>query len=137
MPAELPQEDNTLRKKKSLLLTNAKDNKYTHSLRRDLLVSNFDKTMTVEKTRHDPIKDISPTQSAPLISTLTQPIPHHDNDLSPPFGLTTSPSAPTLIGSQSHALVEKGKKLSLVKSEVIYLWWYTSLSTIITRVNMF
>jgi hypothetical protein len=47
----------------------------THSLRRDLLLSNFDKTMTVEKARFEPTEEPITTHSAPFLSTLAQIMP--------------------------------------------------------------
>jgi hypothetical protein len=127
MPTELvkplsEEEENGKNSKRRQPILNSKfaTDKFTHSLRRDLLVSNFDKTMTVEKARFEPIEEpISTTQSVPLLPTLTHQSNitikpeadvlnddvNHRNEsnkidlaISPPttYALTMSPSAPTL-----------------------------------------
>lgn len=95
--------------------------KHTHSLRRDLLLSNFDRNMTVEKARFEPtgeLIDIQPTPVAPTTSHLDTPkvdvninedvINNSSNTEvanSPPaemtYALTMSPSAPTLTTSSN------------------------------------
>lgn len=112
--------NNNTKRIKPLLNSKFATDKYNHSLRRDLLVSNFDKTMIVEKARFEPLEDpiVATTQSAPIltqqahipkttesflsndenVSHRSDPVHKSESDNSPPvtYALTMSPSAPTL-----------------------------------------
>lgn len=67
--------------------------KYVHSLRRDLLLSNFDKTMTVEKARFEPIDEIIPPPTPPP-STMTAASQQQQQQV---------PAAASIITSVSHS----------------------------------
>lgn len=109
--------------------------KHAHSLRRDLLLSNFDKNMTVEKAQFEPIDEAIVTQVAPatnytnLATTLKidiTPAEHlgHDNTelaSSLPskmtYALTMSPSAPTLSSSFNNKVLLNIVPLTASQSE--------------------
>lgn len=109
--------------------------KYTHSLRRDLLLSNFDKNMTVEKARFEPTDDTTVTQVAPATNytnhSLTPkiditPAEHlvHDNTelaSSPPsemtYALTMSSSTPTLSSTFNNNTLLNTVPLTTSQSE--------------------
>ncbi|CAO3630698.1 unnamed protein product [Mucor hiemalis] len=85
---DIKNSNNTNTKRIKPLLNNKfATDKYNHSLRRDLLVSNFDKTMTVEKARFEPLEDpiIATTQSTPILTQQAHIpktesfVPHDDN----------------------------------------------------------
>jgi hypothetical protein len=117
-------------------LTN--DNK--HSLRRDLLLSNFDRTMTVEKARFEPnthddlnipspiIPKVDVTSNPEPVASDSEPVPLSNNNNSlATYALTMSPSAPTLSTAAAGAgggpppsttLSNDRKRLMPVKSEV-------------------
>lgn len=106
-------------------LTN--DNK--HSLRRDLLLNNFDRTMIVEKARFEPNIREDLNAQVPIIPKVevTSDNEHgSDPELTPKtYALTLSPSAPTLRTitagggpSPSTTLSNDRKRLPIVKSEV-------------------
>ncbi|KAF1802525.1 hypothetical protein FB192DRAFT_1378493 [Mucor lusitanicus] len=99
----------------------------THSLRRDLLLSKFDRTLVVEKAKFEPTASedslITQTQSAPIVPTqhtdallpkmdvLPNDESHTleaDSTSSPPapmptYALTMSPSAPTLSSTAGNS----------------------------------
>lgn len=109
--------------------------KHAHSLRRDLLLSNFDKNMTVEKARFEPIDENLVTQVAPATNytnhattpkidiTPAEHLVHDNTELASSlpsemtYALTMSPSAPTLSSTFNNNVSLNNVPLTTSQSE--------------------